>query len=686
MKLRRRSDLRSRRSEYAAVLRAIIFATGSALLPAALQMRAGTPQEPGFVDTFVENGLESPTSMAWAPDGSNRLFVALKTGSVRVVRNGVLQTAPFAKLSKVHTARECGLVGLCFDPDYISNRWIYLFVTISEAEQRIVRFTDVNSVGTARHIVVAHLPTAGGIHNGGALGFGHDGKLYWAIGDNGVKRGVDADLRTLASKVGRINSDGSIPEDNPFVEGAGKRNKRIWATGFRNPFSMTFQPRTGALWLNVVGSDAAGQTSPNSGPGYEQVFVVQRGDDAGYDDFEGNQPDGARYETPFTRRLAHPIIQYKTGRSDAGRERGIASILFDAVEGGARVVTTEPHLFRAGEAVLISRSGSFDGGRVVRRVVTSTELVVANDPTDAIANGGTIAPLEQGSCVVGGSFYEASGFPESFRGNFIYADYATGRLMRAMLDGTNRPREIRPFIMDARSPIDTAVGPDGALYYAEFATGSIRKVAWKNAEQALVVSPTVFHLAEGGTGGFAVRLRTAPAAETAVTIQRSSGDGGIVIASGETLSFTSANWDKPQWVTVAAGMDDDPNDGAAEFTVASSELVPQVVRVSVHDITAEAPIVSTNAIAVRAGEQASFDVRLPRPPRRPVTLTVRSSNPRNVEIMAGHVFVFTPENYALPRTVRIRASEAGAVATNLARLKIKARGFALRELTVTAAK
>jgi glucose/arabinose dehydrogenase len=664
-------------------MRLIIFFGGCAFFLRAGAISAGTPEEPGFVDAFVENGLEDPTSIAWAPDGSNRLFVTLKSGTVRVVRDGVVQPVPFAKFSRIHTMRECGLIGLCFDPDYLTNRWVYFFVTVSRSEQQIVRFTDVDSIGASRKVVVAHLPTGGGIHNGGAIGFGHDGKLYWAIGDNGMKRGVDADLRTLASKVGRANSDGSAPVDNPFFfGGAGKAKQFIWATGFRNPFSLVFQPRTGALWLNVVGSDPEGQTRPNSGPGYEQIFVVRPGDDAGYDDFEGNQPEGVRYQTPIVRALAHPVIQYKTGRSNAGRGRAIQSVEFDAVEGAARVVTIEAHPYRAGEAVTISGNSGFDGAHVVRRVVSATELFVTNPPTDLVANGGTIEPLDQGSCVLGGSFYEASGFPEPFRGNFFYADYAGGVIMRVRLDEMNRPAAIGRFIVNVRSPVDTAVGPDGALYYAEYATGSIRKVAWQNAAQALIVAPAFLSLIEGARGGFSVRLRNAPETEMLITIQRVGGATNLAIESGETLRFTRQNWDEPQRVTIVAGVDDDLNDDTAEFTVTASGLAPENVHVSITDMSADFPVVSPSAFEIREGEVGSFEVSLPRPPPRPITVSVRSTNLRNIEVVSGGALIFTPENYSRPRTVRIRARRDGNREEEVARVKIQARGYALREVIV----
>jgi glucose/arabinose dehydrogenase len=81
------------------------------------------------------------------------------------------------------------VLGIAFDPNYVVNRYVYVFVTVSASEQRIVRFTDVNNLGAARTNIVTGLPTLGANHDGGALAFGHDGKLYWAVGDNGAKAG-----------------------------------------------------------------------------------------------------------------------------------------------------------------------------------------------------------------------------------------------------------------------------------------------------------------------------------------------------------------------------------------------------------------------------------------------------------------------------------------------------------------
>ena len=171
--------------------------------------------------------IGSTTGIDWAPDGSGRLFVIRKGGfsgiqnaEVRIVQNGSVLPTPFATES-AYTSSECGLIGMCFDPDFVNNHYVYFFVTVSASEQRIVRYTDSGNVGINRTEIMKNLPTLGANHDGGAVGLGNDGKLYWAIGDNGSGIGVNADLTSLASKIGRASRIGTVPSDNPFVDGGG---------------------------------------------------------------------------------------------------------------------------------------------------------------------------------------------------------------------------------------------------------------------------------------------------------------------------------------------------------------------------------------------------------------------------------------------------------------------------------
>src|SRR5262245_19342944 len=241
-----------------------------------------TVLEPGFTETVWISSLPfNPTSMAWAPDGSGRLFVLSKTGQIRVVQAGptpMLLPTPFATISPVFTNDECGLLGIAFDPAFVSNRFVYVFVTVSSTEQQILRYTDTGGVGTNKTVIIGQLPTLGSNHDGGCIGFGADGKLYWAVGDNGMLVGANEDLISLASKVGRAWVEGTVPLDNPFRDGSGPNNDYIWARGMRNPFTLTFQPATGRLWVDVTGG------------AYEQVFAPLAGEHSGWYLYENNLP------------------------------------------------------------------------------------------------------------------------------------------------------------------------------------------------------------------------------------------------------------------------------------------------------------------------------------------------------------------------------------------------------------
>lgn len=627
-------------------------------------------------------GLAAPTSMAWAPDGSGRMFVTEKASGVRVVQNGQLLPTPFVSFPTVYSENECGVLSVVFDPAYALNRWVYVFVTVSDHEQRIMRFRDVENVGMERVNIITGLPTMGANHNGGAMAFGADGKLYWAIGDLGDKRGVDGDLRTLAAKVGRANADGSVPGDNPFRDGAGPNNDYIWATGFRNPFTMTLQPRTGKLWLNVVGSTPNGQTEPNSTPGYEQVFALNRADDGGYDDYEGNQPAGERYTTPFARPFAHPVIQYKTDTfDDAGQVRSIDSVARSA--GVVTVTTTSAHPFRIGQAVNVDGAGVLSGTYVVRAVPTSATFTAAASGVDATETGGTAQPVVIGSAITGGTFYESTAFPAEYRGNFFWCDYTGGVVMRARLDSENKPVSIAPFVVDAGSVTDTSVGPDGALYYLNVDSGDVWRVAATNPS-GLVVTPTSMRLLEGGSGVISVRLAVAPTGNVSVRTGAADPDGPVLVTGGGEITFTPQNWDVPQSVSLASPVDADTEDAEETVILSATGFSPVEVNVGIADTSALAPVVSVSAMTLTEGARSqSFTVALSEPPSRPVTFAVRrATGPAGVKISGGRM-TFNARNFNRPKTVRVSARQDRNTVNESNTLSIAGRGYERRNVAVT---
>ena len=207
----------------------------------------------GFSETMIANGLSSPTAMDFAPDG--RLFVCLQGGNLRVIKNGALLPTPFLTLS-VDSSGERGLLGVAFDPNFATNHFVYVYYTVATTPRhnRVSRFTANGDVALANsEVVILELDNLSSAtnHNGGAIHFGPDGKLYIAVGEN-ANGSNSQTLSNLLGKVLRINSDGTIPSDNPFFNTAGAR-KEIWALGLRNPFTFAFQPGAARLFINDVG-------------------------------------------------------------------------------------------------------------------------------------------------------------------------------------------------------------------------------------------------------------------------------------------------------------------------------------------------------------------------------------------------------------------------------------------------
>jgi glucose/arabinose dehydrogenase len=221
----------------------------------------------------IATGLDQPTAIDFAPDG--RLFIAEKRGRIRIVEDGELLDTPFAEV-EVYDFLESGLLGLAVDPDYETNHFVYVFATVSDGEQNIIRFTDENGVGSGRTVVRANLPSAGALHNGGGLEFGPDGKLYFSIGDN-ADPDNGQDLATMAGKICRINPDGSTPNDNPFTTPTGSP-RAAFAYGFRNPFRFCFAP-DGRMFAVDLGSDDAVRR--------EEINYVQSGLNYGWPTVEG---------------------------------------------------------------------------------------------------------------------------------------------------------------------------------------------------------------------------------------------------------------------------------------------------------------------------------------------------------------------------------------------------------------
>ena len=265
----------------------------SAWSSATVQFGGSRPLPAGFTKNESHvTGLVGATAFVQTPDG--RWLVAERGGAVRVVKNGALLLAPFVQLT-VDARGERGLIGIALDPNFAVNGHVYLHYTTPVAapvggiHNRIVRVTangDVASTGSEVPLLELPALSTAQNHNGGALHFGADGKLYVGVGDNA--NGARAqDLGDPFGKLLRLNADGSIPVDNPFVGRAGA-HPAVWASGLRNPFTFAVQPGTGRLHINDVGQDT-----------WEEVNLGAASANYGWPASEGPDNAGAGVTAPL---------------------------------------------------------------------------------------------------------------------------------------------------------------------------------------------------------------------------------------------------------------------------------------------------------------------------------------------------------------------------------------------------
>jgi glucose/arabinose dehydrogenase len=229
--------------------------------------------------SLYSSGYNVPTVITHA--GDSRLFVAQKDGRVFIVNDGTRLSTPFVDIQHLTLSNgsETGLLGLAFDPEYASNGHFYLSYTNTSNHTALARFSVTNDPDVANPVpdvlMTVEQPfweNAGNIHSGGDIHFGPDGYLYWGLGD-GKLAGTDGpnyaqDMSKMLGKMARIDVSGtqapsdcvgagsgnySVPNSNPFNDGAGNRCDEIWAVGFRNPWRFSFDRVTGDLLIGDVG-------------------------------------------------------------------------------------------------------------------------------------------------------------------------------------------------------------------------------------------------------------------------------------------------------------------------------------------------------------------------------------------------------------------------------------------------
>jgi len=326
------------------------------LLPAS-SLRAQSLNDPNLIITEVPApALNLPTGMRFLD--SDSIFVIEKnSGQVKLIENGL---ASVVLDLDVNTQSERGLLGIELHPNFATNGWTYLYYSAqtsgSWTKNQLSRFTwNGTSLTNEEQLLSFDFDAAqanGPNHDGGPLTFGPDGKLYGITGDLNRNRAEQNNqgLSSVSSDVGgifRLNDDGSIPTDNPFVGVGDPAFDRWFAYGIRNSFGMTFDPATGNLWQTENG--------PQS---YDEINLVAPGFNSGWSQLMG--PDSRDAQNAATDLVVLPGSAYSDPEFSWASPIAVTSLSFltgsnwgplydDAVLVGANN-TDDLYLFRLNDA------------------------------------------------------------------------------------------------------------------------------------------------------------------------------------------------------------------------------------------------------------------------------------------------------------------------------------------------
>jgi len=491
---------RSRHSLVGGLALAALLLVGSGQAPGAA---AALP--PGFQESVVFSGLSNPTALRFSPDG--RIFVAEKNGRIKVF-DGLADPTPtlFADLStNVYNFWDRGLLGLALDPEFPADPWVYVLYTYDHELGSPAPAPRWGTPGvlsdpcptppgpTADGCVVSgrlsRLEASGNVmvgseqvliedwcqqypsHSTGSLAFGADGALYVSGGDgasfNFADWGQDGspvnpcgdpdppgdvgspqspptaeggalrsqDLRTSGDSVSldgailRVDpATGAGLPDNPLALSPDANARRIIAYGLRNPFRINVRPGTNEVWAGDVGWST-----------WEEVNRLVDPLGAGIDDVEN---------------FGWPCYEGQ------GRQPGYDGADLDVCE----------NLYRQAGAVTGPHFTYNHSAKVV--------------PGETCPTGS--------SSVAGISFYQGGPYPASYDGALFFADYSRDCIwaMKADATGIPAPGLLETFVAPAANPVDVQISPAGELFYADFDTGTIRRIQFVSANQPPVAVAT----------------------------------------------------------------------------------------------------------------------------------------------------------------------------------------------------
>jgi len=210
-------------------------------------------QEHRFEAVVLADGLENPWGLAFLPDG--RMLVTERPGRLRIIDDGEGLSAPVEGVPDVFARGQGGLLDVVLHPGHTTNGWIYLSHAVDAdggARTAISRARlDGMALRDLETVFVAENPGSGSVHFGSRIAFGADGKLYVSAGERGNANQAQ-NPKNHNGTVLRLNDDGSVPPDNPFV-GRDEALASIFTFGHRNPQGMFRHPVRDEIWLHEHG-------------------------------------------------------------------------------------------------------------------------------------------------------------------------------------------------------------------------------------------------------------------------------------------------------------------------------------------------------------------------------------------------------------------------------------------------
>jgi aldose sugar dehydrogenase len=300
----------------AAAVAAMISATAMAEADLEAVRAAPPPPQPakavktGYKVTEIAKGLDHPWSMAFLPDGS--MLVTERQGRLRLIKGGVLQPQPIGGVPAVHTGSQAGLFDIVLHPNFAQNNIVYLTYAAGTAAAngtQVARARFDGSMLQELHVIFKAAPLKDtDNHYGGRMAFLADGTFALTIGEGFEYREKAQDLSSDLGKIVRLNEDGSVPQDNPFIGQSGVRPE-IYTWGHRNEQGLIFDAQSGLLYETEHG--------PRGG---DELNIIVAHKNYGWPVITYGMDYSGAYVSPYTQRpgLEQPVIYWTPSIAPSG--------------------------------------------------------------------------------------------------------------------------------------------------------------------------------------------------------------------------------------------------------------------------------------------------------------------------------------------------------------------------------